>query len=586
MPARLTEIIPEYLQPYIVRQNPSLYTPMDHASWRFALKIARAYFSKHAHQKYLDGLKETGISTERIPLIEEMDQCLRKFGWRAVAVSGFIPPGVFMEFQSLGILPIACDMRTLEHLAYTPAPDIVHEAAGHAPIISDPEFAAYLRSYGELSRKSIFSSQDMDVYNAILNLSDTKENPASTPAQIEAAQKGLDEAIASVTYVSEATILSRMGWWTFEYGLIGSIDDPKIYGAGLLSSVGESYHCLSPEVRKIPFSIECIHTTYDITRPQPQLFVARDFQQLVDALEELAQAMAFRRGGMESLEKAIQAKTVTTTVLDTGLQISGILVEAVKGPQGEPIYLKFQGPTQLAHADRELDGQGAAYHTQGFSTPLGKIVGIGETPASLTDEELSAMGLVAGGTSGRLEFESGVIVEGKLKQVVRKSGAALSLALIIAFDDCTVRRGQEILFRPEWGTFDMACGGSQIASVFGGAADRRQYLADTGGYRQEPRHPKTNLTDANRELNTLYAKVREIREKKEASRRIRDLYEIHSALEKKYPEDWLLRYELLELLVTERLRAPWESALRENLSKIARKSLELDEMISRGMALL
>ena len=233
----LTETIPEYLRPYIVEQDASLYTPIDHASWRFIMKISRAFFAKHAHRKYLDGLAETGISSERIPLIEEMDQCLRKFNWRAVAVSGFIPPAVFMEFLSLGILPIACDMRTLEHLSYTPAPDIVHEAAGHAPIISDPSYAAYLRSYGEISQKAIFSVQDLEVYEAVRALSDVKEHPASTVAQVADAQKRLDQAIAAVDHVSEATQLARMSWWTIEYGLVGDFNSPKIYGAGLLSSV-------------------------------------------------------------------------------------------------------------------------------------------------------------------------------------------------------------------------------------------------------------------------------------------------------------------------------------------------------------
>src|SRR5207237_10534435 len=117
---------------------------------------------KHRH-----GFRETGISTERIPLIEEMDRNLRKFNWRAVAVSGFIPPAVFMEFLSLGILPIACDMRTLEHLAYTPAPDIVHEAAGHAPILIEPEFSEYLKSYARVAKKAIVNSTDLEVYEAI-----------------------------------------------------------------------------------------------------------------------------------------------------------------------------------------------------------------------------------------------------------------------------------------------------------------------------------------------------------------------------------------------------------------------------------
>ena len=77
-----------------------------------------------------------------------MNEKMNKFGWGAVAVRGFIPPEIFMEFQALGILPIACDMRSSEHLTYTPAPDIVHESAGHNPIIINEEYAHYLKEYG------------------------------------------------------------------------------------------------------------------------------------------------------------------------------------------------------------------------------------------------------------------------------------------------------------------------------------------------------------------------------------------------------------------------------------------------------
>lgn len=266
IPSLLTEQIPIYLTPYIGKQDPSLYTAIDHAVWRFIMKVSQAYYAKHAHQKYLTGLVQTGISTDRIPLIEEMDQCLRKFNWRAVPVVGFIPPAVFMEFLSLGILPIACDIRTLEHLAYTPAPDIVHEAAGHAPIVADPEYASYLRSYGEISRKAIFSLEDMEVYHAIRNLSDTKEHPSSTSDDIQQAQERLNRAVAQQSYISEANYLSRMGWWTFEYGLVGSLADPKIYGAGLLSSVGESHHCFDKQYPKSHFQfnvLKCPMTLLD-----------------------------------------------------------------------------------------------------------------------------------------------------------------------------------------------------------------------------------------------------------------------------------------------------------------------------------
>jgi phenylalanine-4-hydroxylase len=579
----LTERIPDYLEPYIVRQDASLYTPMDHAGWRFILKISRSYFAQHAHQKYLDGLRETGISSDRIPLIEEMDQRLRKFGWRAVAVSGFIPPGVFMEFQSLGILPIACDMRQVEHLAYTPAPDIVHEAAGHAPLIASPDYSAYLRSYGELSRKAIFSSQDMDVYEAIRHLSIVKEDPASTEARIAAAQKRLDDAVAAVDYVSEATLLSRMGWWTFEYGLVGSVEQPKIFGAGLLSSVGESYHCLGPSVKKIPFSVDCVEVTYDITRPQPQLFVARDFQQLTDALEELARTMAFRQGGAPGLAKAVQAKTVTTSVLDSGLQISGTLAQVrprLPGePDGEPAaYLQFAGPTQLSFGDEELAGHGAKTHREGFGTPVGRVRGLGKPASELTDAEIAGLG-------GRIEFESGVVVQGKLKGKVSRGGKNL----LLSFEDCVVTHGKDALFKPEWGVYDMACG-ARVLSVFGGAADRRSYLAATGGFKQEPGRPKTNLTEANRGLNALYAQVRAIRSGGDASSpaKLTELREIHDKLERDYPDDWLLRYELLEL----KTGAPWEQAARKRLDEIARSSSasgekgDKGELIARGLEVL
>jgi phenylalanine-4-hydroxylase len=568
------EKIPDYLQPYVVRQDTSLYTPMDHAGWRYILKISRAFFARYAHRKYLDGLKETGISSERIPRIEEMDQCLRAFGWRAVAVSGFIPPAVFMEFQSLGILPIACDMRQVEHLAYTPAPDIVHEAAGHAPLIASREYADYLKAYGELSRKAIFSSQDMEVYEAIRHLSIVKEDPHSTVGQIGDAQKRLDGALAAVTFVSEATLLSRMGWWTFEYGLVGSVEQPKIFGAGLLSSVGESYHCLGPTVKKIPFTVSCVDTTYDITQPQPQLFVARDFQQLTDALEELARMMAFRRGGMEGIKKAVQAKTVTTTLLDSGLQISGVLTaireDSREGSRGNPIYLQFTGPTQLSFGDLELEGHGARTHHEGFGTPVGLIKGLGKSAAELSDANLAKLG-------HRIEFESGVVVEGKLTGKVMREGRNG----VLSFEQCTVKHGADILFKPEWGTYDMACG-SQIESVFGGAADRRQYLAATGGFRQEPQNQKTNLTEANRALNHLYARVREIRESGTAAQKSAELTAIFEELERKYPADWLLRYELLEF----KAGAAWESTVREKLASIAKSSAEKGELIARGLELL
>ena len=189
---------------------------------------------------------------------------LKQFGWQAICVRGFIPPQVFMEFQSLRILPIAADMRSHNHLTYTPAPDIVHEAAGHSPMIADSDYAKYLKYYGKIAHKAIFSSEDYNLYVTIRNLSDIKENPQSTQADIKKSEDNLKNAIEAISYISEAAYLSRINWWTVEYGLIGDINNPKIYGAGLLSSIGESENCLKDKVEKIPLiglgdSEKCIY---------------------------------------------------------------------------------------------------------------------------------------------------------------------------------------------------------------------------------------------------------------------------------------------------------------------------------------
>ena len=212
----LTKAIPTHLKHYTLEQNYSLYTDIDQAGWRFIMRVSRHFFKDHAHPKYLSGIQATGMHEEYIPRISEMDKCLQKLGWRAVVVSGFLPPAIFLEFISLGILPIACDMRSLDHLSYTPAPDIVHEAAGHAPIIADPDYSRYLRRYGEIARKVIYTAEDMKVYEAIRDLSEVKEDPKSTLVDIEASMERLDFALKSVTNESEATLLSRMEWWTTE----------------------------------------------------------------------------------------------------------------------------------------------------------------------------------------------------------------------------------------------------------------------------------------------------------------------------------------------------------------------------------
>ena len=574
------ERIPAHLRIYVSEQRYELYTPIDHAAWRFILRAGRAFYSTHAHPKYLEGLHETGISTERIPKIEEMDAALRRFGWRAIPVIGFIPPAAFLEFQSQGLLPIACDMRKAEHLEYTPAPDIVHEAAGHAPIIADPSYAAYLRRYGDVSRRAIFSKENMGVYRAVRRLSDTKERPDATPAEVDEAQRELDARLAEVAYDSEVDWVTRLGWWTTEYGLVGGPDDYLIYGAGLLSSIGEGSHCFSDAVRKIPLTIDCIHQAFNITEPQPQLFVTPNFERLNGVLEELAERMAFRIGGAPGLDRAQRGETTVTVELDSGLQMSGTLVEFRTDAAGAPSYVRFGGPVQLARGDAQIPGQDPGDHPAGYASPIGPLRGRSGSAADLTEADFEALGFAAD-RRGRLEFASGIVLDGRLVSKVRGGESNQ----ILTFEDCTVRAGDEILHDPARGPFDLACGKS-VVSVFGGAADRHAYMVALGEDRYEPGTHKTNLTPENEGLNRLYARLREIREGGEAPRRPEELEEIARELDHDHPKDWLLRWELLEIDHDLGFHAPWAPRTRARLQAIRSALPMAAESIDRGLALL
>ncbi len=576
--------IPPHLGIYVSRQDYSLYTPMDHAAWRFIMRVGGAFFAAHAHPKYLEGLRETGISRERIPRLEEMDAKLRRFGWRAIPVIGFIPPAAFLEFQSRGLLPIACSMRRVEHLDYTPAPDIVHEAAGHAPLIADPAYAAYLRSYGEVARRAIFSRENMAVYAAVRRLSDLKECSDAASAQIAEAERELEARLGEVVADSEVDWVTRLGWWTTEYGLVGTLDSSRIYGAGLLSSIGESYHCLSDRVRKIPLTVDCIHQPFNITEPQPQLFVTPDFETLNVVLAELAERMAFRRGGLEALATARRGGTVCTVELDSGLQMSGVVSDFAPADRSDgrsdADFLRLAGPVMLAAGDRALPGQGATRHARGLVAPLGTLRGLSIDASRLTPADLEARGF-HGGSRGCLEFASGATLEGILTGREVRSGHNL----LLTFADCTVRRRKDESPVSEGGTFDLACG-SRITGIFGGAADRDAWIVEVGGESYEPGRHQSNLNAADRELNLLYARVREIREAGQARECAADLAAVARDLDREFRDDWLLRWELLELDRAESLGSPWAEGVRSRLAERVAAGSDSAESITRGLRLL
>lgn len=557
------EQLPQHLKKYIVNQDYSKYTAIDHAVWRYVLRQLKNFLSKNAHESYLDGLKKTGIEIEQIPSIESISKKLEKFGWRALPVSGFIPPAAFMELQSLNVLPIASDMRSIDHLTYTPAPDIVHEAAGHAPILVNPEYAEYLRQYAQVAKKSIISKQDLDQYEAIRILSDVKENPHSTSEEIVTAEKNLVAVNKAITFVSEASQLSRMNWWTAEYGLIGDAHNPKIYGAGLLSSVGESKWCLSNKVKKIPLSLNCIEQSYDITEPQPQLFITPDFKTLTQVLHEMAATMAFKVGGESGLKKAIQSETVNTVQFENGLQISGTLTNYDKTDPEKISYLQFTGPTQLCYQDKEIKNHGKNYHQHGYGTPIGPLAQ-GQRFEDLKENQ-----------NYTLIYQSGVTVKGQLVKTQKISDGGF----ILTFTKASCFQNDKIYFKPEWGDFDVITG-LKITSVFGGPADRIAY-GEVSDF-VAARVPTTKFSDKQKKRIEIYQKIRDYRKLTESTEK--DFLSVFREAKDLFPNDWLIFLEIFEIASLKNFSTEFKNSLLQQLEQL-KKDSKIKEPIEDGLRL-
>jgi len=531
----ILEKLPKHLMSLVIDQPYNSYTAQDHALWRYVMRQNVRHLSNVAHESYLDGLRKTGISIDRIPHMCGMNRILREIGWAAVAVDGFIPPSAFMEFQAYNVLVIAADIRPMDQIGYTSAPDIIHEAAGHAPIIADPIYADYLRRFGAIGAKAFSSANDYKMYEAIRHLSILKADPYSKAALIEEAEKEIDRIGQKPGEYSELTQIRNLHWWTVEYGLIGDLDHPRIYGAGLLSSIAESYHCLQPIVKKIPYNLDAVHFSFDITEPQPQLFVTPDFDTLTRVLNEFADTMALRKGGLEGIQKAICSENTGTCVYSSGLQVSGTFSEVME-KDGEPVYLRTTGPTNLNVADKEIPGQDKKYHKLGFSSPVGKLKGLTVSPEDASEAQLDQMGLKEGEMSG-FEFESGLKVSGILRSKIRKNGKLV----VLTFTDCTVSYEGKTLYEPSWGPYDMAVG-EKIVSCFSGPADPAAFGLSYP-VPAEKTHKITH-TDKAKQLFSLYKKVRDIRENKSS---VALLSPIWTELKNNFPEDWLCALEIMEL---------------------------------------
>ncbi|HMT07461.1 MAG TPA: phenylalanine 4-monooxygenase [Pyrinomonadaceae bacterium] len=213
------------------------YSPREQRVWRYVAEELEELQQRYASPFYLRAKKDLGITTERIPQLSEMNRRLTELtGFRLAPIEGLVETRGFLSWLSYRVMLSTQYIRHHSQPAYTPEPDIVHEAIGHIPMFTNPNFADYSQFIGHGAR--------------IAN------------------DKQLEE-------------LGRLYWFTIEFGLVEHEGDIKAYGAGLLSSFGELEHSFSDQVERRPFDLEqVINHEYTYSDMQKVLYVIPSYAEL------------------------------------------------------------------------------------------------------------------------------------------------------------------------------------------------------------------------------------------------------------------------------------------------------------------
>ena len=412
------------------------------------------------------------------------------------------------------------------------------------------------------------------MYEAIRLLSILKEAEGTPDEEIKKAADQVDYLQNNMGELSEMSRIRNLHWWTVEYGLIGTVENPKIYGAGLLSSIGESAWCMTDNVKKIPYDISAADQGFDITKPQPQLYVTPDFAQLSFVLEEFANTMAVRTGGLSGIQKLISSNALGTIELSTGLEVSGLFTNVIE-ENGKPVYIQTTGKTALSYREKELVGHGTESHADGFGSPIGKLKGINLAIEEMSPRDLRAYDIYEG-EEVTLEFEGDIVVKGEIVTGTRNLKGEI---LLIKFKNCTVTHNETILFQPEWGIYDMAVG-KKVISAYSGPADVNSF--DMINHVPSSKTIKQKKSTAREELEKLYQSVRNIRENKTSSTTLKEAF---GAVSANHPNDWLLSVEIAELAKKEN-NTDLISKVLNHLEKVKSNRPEIAHLIDGGLELI
>lgn len=224
---------------WTIPQDWNRYTAQEHAVWDHLFARQSQMLKGRVTDAFLKGLSVLNLSVPGIPDFESLSARLRSLtGWSVVAVPGLVPDDVFFEHLANRRFVAGRFIRRPDQLDYLQEPDVFHDLFGHVPLLSDPAFADYMQAYGEGGLKAL---------------------------KLGALDK-----------------LARLYWYTVEFGLIRERGALKLYGAGIVSSFGESVYALQdPAPYRIAFDLERVmRTQYRIDDYQQTYFVIDSFEDL------------------------------------------------------------------------------------------------------------------------------------------------------------------------------------------------------------------------------------------------------------------------------------------------------------------
>jgi phenylalanine-4-hydroxylase len=254
-----------------IHQPYELYSADNQATWGRLVGRMQERWQRYANERFLEGLDKLRLSPARIPRLEEINRFMQPLtGFRARAVSGYVPSYVFFDCLRRREFPTTITIRDGGQLEYLPEPDIFHDVGGHVPMHTDPAFAEALVRFGDC---------------------------AAAAARRASAIADEHEKLRRLT--SNIRAMSRFFWFSVEFGLMksrsarGDGSPLKVYGSGLLSSHGEIAHAIdAPDVQRFPFQIEwVVNQGFEIDHYQPLLYIVDSFDHLFALVTELEQWM-------------------------------------------------------------------------------------------------------------------------------------------------------------------------------------------------------------------------------------------------------------------------------------------------------